>query len=174
MEKEGFIFDHNVMSMRTIRLYPTNKRIAIRYGICKLLEKSPCYCCGSPGHSVMTESRTRGGVLGREYVCPILNHEELYPPGGEWVYINFYPCPIKVATKNHYDMELVQTDWNRMNWRGIGYFMSSYEKDLFREEMRKLCWDFRYGHTFTREIRSDALIIDGDDEGEDSDDGERC
>jgi len=170
---EGFIFDNKIRPMRVIRLYSVKEQIEIRIGIFREMERTPCYCCGSLGHSVITKARTRSGVVGRKYICPIVEYEDLYPPGNDWVYINFYPCPIKLATKNHYDLEVIQMDLARMDRRGLGMFMSSSEKDQFKEVVTRLCWDFRYGHTFKREIMNTSVFIDGE-EDKSTDEDDKC
>ena len=133
-------FDRSVCSMRVSRRFRITDRP--NEGVNMYLqayEKGPCICCGAEDHALMSTARTRGRFRGREYLCPIAVHRELYQAPYNFLCIDFYPCPKKLAEVCRYDFGKAQRKMRRLLTRGAGRRMIFAQWSLFWGEVETCC-----------------------------------
>ena len=123
--------------------------------------RSRCYCCGSPSHSLLSDSRTRSNVFGKEYTCPVVTHDEpLYNESNSKLILNFYPCPHKFASYYKFSVPVIERRLDMLYYHSFCYHhICNGMVNGFREEVLRICLQHRTQcHTPT--VDHDRLVPD--------------
>ena len=106
-------------------------------------DTKPCICCGRKGHALLSKARTRGGFRGREYLCPIVKHRELYPAPYNFLCVDYYPSPAKLAADCDYDFAKATLRMRRLLVKGAGRHMKYTQWNNFWTEVKRCCEEER-------------------------------
>lgn len=102
-------------------------------------ETKPCICCGRKEHAMLSKARTRSSFRGREYLCPIAEHRNLYPAPYNFLCVDYYPSPVKLAEDCNYDFEKATSRMRRLLIKGAGRHMTYTQWNSFWLEVRRSC-----------------------------------
>jgi len=105
-----------------------------------------CYFCGSPDHPMISDARTRrSGILSKEYICPIIVHNDLYNASNTCLQIDAYPCPYKFATRCKFKIKLVKKGIDTLYHHGLGDLDIRRRRKYipnFEDEVIRVCNNF--------------------------------
>ena len=105
----------------------------------QVYESKPCICCGKKGHALLSSARTRSKFRGREYLCPIAVHRELYPAPYNFLCVDYYPCPVKLAVACNHDFAKAISRQRKLLVRGAGRHMTFSQWNSFWMEVKSCC-----------------------------------
>ena len=134
------IVDNRVCSIRVSKRFRITARPTEGTNMyLQAYEKGPCICCGAKDHALMSTARTRSRFRGREYLCPLAEHKELYPAPYNFLCVDYYPCPEKLAEMSGYNFENTRRKMRRLLTRGVGQRMTFAQWSRFWRKVEAIC-----------------------------------
>ena len=107
--------------------------------------QTPCRCCGSNGHALLIQTKSRSGQTYFKYSCPVLGDypDPSYLTEKEIFILTHSASHTKFAKHYHYDPKAISDALSLYRQQGIGKFTTKREFKDFRENINNSCNAYR-------------------------------